>query len=454
VSTELYASNHPSRFWKLMLKPEPTPEEWAAAAVAAAHLLPESALHRGTAIPDLLQMTLGEGQFGADHWRLSRARRFYYRVKPALPRWLITRLRRVHRHAIDGAGDFELGWPVEDRYPRFLWETVGRLMEARNEDEAPFLCFWPEGRSSAFVLTHDVETARGQAQVPAVADLEERLGFRSSFNFVLERYPLDRQLIRDLLRRGFEVGVHGLKHDGRLYSSRKEFERQAQRINRHVSAFGAVGFRSPLTHRHPDWMQSLDVEYDLSFFDTDPYEPIPGGTMSVWPFQLGRFVELPYTLAQDFTLTHVLRESSPRLWLEKMAFLDHFFGMGLVNTHPDYLDGGRLELYLDFLEQIRCRGDRWHALPREVARWWRLRGSAENAAELAGAVEGVIRRDEDGEVFVVTAAGDGIEGERKRWARPPRLVSAANDYLPETGGDYGSCMSRLPAYRDLEDCDG
>lgn len=33
--------------------------------------------------------------------------------------------------------------------------------------------------------------------------------------------------------------------------------------------------------RHPLWMQSLDIEYDLSFFDTDPYEPMAGGSMSM-----------------------------------------------------------------------------------------------------------------------------------------------------------------------------
>ena len=45
-------------------------------------------------------------------------------------------------------------------------------------------------------------------------------------------------------------------------------------------------------------MRHLEIEYDLSFFDTDPFEPIPGGTMSIWPFFIGHFVELPYTLAR------------------------------------------------------------------------------------------------------------------------------------------------------------
>ncbi len=60
-------------------------------------------------------------------------------------------------------------------------------------------------------------------------------------------------------------------------------------------------------------MQALEVEYDLSFFDTDPYEPIPGGGMSIWLYWIGRFIELPYTLAQDSTLAIVLGEETPRL---------------------------------------------------------------------------------------------------------------------------------------------
>src|SRR5207247_9781434 len=137
--------------------------------------------------------------------------------------------------------------------------------------------------------TREVETAGGQAFVPQVADLEERLGLRSSFNFVAERYALDAGLMADLVARGFEVGLDGRRHDGRELRSRQAFEAHAPHVNRHLRRLGAVGFRSPLTHRHPEWMQSLDVEYDASFFDSDPFEPMPGGTMSLWPFTIGRF---------------------------------------------------------------------------------------------------------------------------------------------------------------------
>ena len=192
-------------------------------------------------------------------------------------------------------------------------------------------------------------------------------------------------------------------------------------INGHLRALGAVGFRSPLTHRNPEWMQSLEVEYDLSFFDSDPFEPIPGGTMSLWPFMLGRFLELPYTLAQDFTLTEVVGERSPRLWLEKMDFLARFYGMALVNTHPDYLqDVNRMRIYIDFLEAVRERTGCWHALPRDVARWWRRRAETDEIASLSGAVEGIVHREGGGRVAIslVGSPAQKIAG---------RVVAGASD---------------------------
>ncbi|MBJ7612571.1 MAG: hypothetical protein DLM67_07645 [Candidatus Nephthysia bennettiae] len=403
MSSDLYLANHPSRFWRLRLSDEPSAEDWEDAARDAAGVLPPSVSEGAARLDGMLARTLGEEQFGAGHWRLGSERRLYYRLKPLLPRAIIAGMRRVHRRTVDRT-DSDLGWPVEDRYARFLWATAGRLLERAQVREAPFLFFWPHGNPMAFVLTHDIETAEGQSFVPAVAQLEEELGFRSSFNFVAERYPLDGGLIRDLRARGFEVGVHGLKHDGRLFSSRGEFERRAAAINRHLHALEAVGFRSPLTHRNPQWMQSLDVEYDLSFFDTDPYEPIPGGTMCIWPFVMGRFLELPYTLPQDFTLTEVVGERSPKLWLQKMDFLASYFGMALVNTHPDYLqDASRMRLYRDFLEEVRARGGCWHALPRDVARWWRRRAAANNITSLPEAVEGIVHREEGGRVAITLA---------------------------------------------------
>ena len=50
-----------------------------------------------------------------------------------------------------------------------------------------------------------------------VMRVEKNLGFRSSFNFVGRDYAVPGPLLADLKAEGFEVGVHGLHHNGFMY---------------------------------------------------------------------------------------------------------------------------------------------------------------------------------------------------------------------------------------------
>jgi peptidoglycan/xylan/chitin deacetylase (PgdA/CDA1 family) len=393
VSYDLYAANSPQRFWRLLA--ELPGEAWNEAISRAAPILPAQARSSGDRIESILGQTLGEGQFGPNHWELGRSQRAYYALKPFLPRRLTRRMKRAYGNRRPDSR--HLGWPVETRYVDFQFALMRNLLQILCRPNLPFIGFWPSGRPYAFVLTHDIETADGQSFARTVADLDASFGFRSSFNFVPERYRLDRGLMEDLRAQGFEIGVHGLKHDGRDFESLDQFMRRVTRMNEFIDDFDAAGFRSPLTHRNPEWMQALDIEYDGSFFDTDPYEPIAGGTMSVWPFQLGRFVELPYTLAQDYTVTEVLGETTPRVWLEKVEFIRANHGMALLNTHPDYLRKSHTRrIYSEFLAAMQERADFHHGLPRDIARWWRARAAATAIQELPDACIATI--DIDGEI--------------------------------------------------------
>jgi peptidoglycan/xylan/chitin deacetylase (PgdA/CDA1 family) len=384
--TNLWSSNHPAHFW--ICQPDAPDGQWAAAIQRALPVLGLSLQPEDR--DELPALVLGEGQFGPNHWQLSLARRLYYKLKPFLPRIFTRFLRQVYSPS--ARGSFPLGWPIEDRYVRFQWEVMRQLLILTGQQSISYHPFWPDGQRFAFVITHDVETKNGQAYARAVADLDESFGFKSSFYFVTEHYTLDYELLQELRERGFEIGVHGLKHDGKLFNSHAEFMKRVKRINAHLKELDAVGFRAPLMMRNPEWMQALEIEYDLSFFDTDPYEPMPGGTMSIWPFILGRFVELPYTLVQDSTLTVILGETTPRLWLEKVDFIEKHQGMVLVNTHPDnLLDPVTWKVYADFLQTMRSREGYWHALPRDVARWWRARSDATTDVFPTGSVLGKVQ---------------------------------------------------------------
>jgi peptidoglycan/xylan/chitin deacetylase (PgdA/CDA1 family) len=387
----LWSSNTPAYLWQCL---DDIPEfQWRIAIQKArsALYLPDNVQE----IDDLLEMVLGEGQFGKSHWQLTPAKRIYFILKPFIPRVVIKRARRIFQWPQNGK--FLLRWPIEDRYVRFQWEIMRQLLMVTNKSEIIFKRFWPDGKKFAFILTHDVETAEGFSYVKAVADSEEKAGFRSSFNFVPERYPIDHGLLRDLRQRGFEIGIHGLNHDAKLFSSYADFMQRVPKINGYMKAFEAVGFRSPYTMRQPEWMQALDIEYDLTFFDTDPFEPVPGGTVSIWPFTIGKFLELPYTLVQDNSLMSVVGETSPKIWLNKVDFICRFQGMALLNSHPDYLKNRlNFKIYKDFINAVKDMDGYWSVLPRDAAKWWRYRTEGRSGPGLPAITMGKLSLSSDG----------------------------------------------------------
>jgi predicted glycosyltransferase len=304
--------------------------------------------------------------------------RLYYRIKPVLPhklrlsirRWFALRKRERVRDI----------WPIApgSEQPPQNWPG------------------WPGGKKFALVLTHDVEGAGGLDRCRQLMKLEKNLGFRSSFNFIPKGgYEVPEQLRNELVRNGFEVGVHDLRHDGKLYRTRKDFSQNAALINEYLRDWNAVGFRSGFMLHNLNWLHDLNIEYDASTFDTDPFEPQPDHRNTIFPFWIsapgaegsgspsgrGGYVELPYTLPQDSTMFLLFREKTPELWLRKLDWIAQHGGMVLLNTHPDYMNFQNensarefpVARYQEFLEYVQSKYKDlyWHATPREVASYVR-----------------------------------------------------------------------------------
>jgi peptidoglycan/xylan/chitin deacetylase (PgdA/CDA1 family) len=318
----------------------------------------------------------------AEAARLSLRFRLYYRfVRPLLPLAVRQRLQGARRI------DVSESWCFPEAF-------LGLLAESLADDSPALIHPWPHGAEFAFILTHDVESAEGFRHMLRIADVEETLGYRSSFNLVPYKYAIDRGVVAELTARGFEIGIHGYNHDGQLYFSHGTFARRAAAINEALRQYGAVGFRSPMVHRNLEWLQMLEIEYDASCFDIDPYQAMPGGVGSLWPFLAGRFVELPYTLPQDHTLWIARGEVGCDTWERKLRYVADRNGMALMLTHPDYmLSREPLEWYRTFLAKVRDERQPWFALAREAARWWRerdasqLQPAAEGGWTIAGPVE-------------------------------------------------------------------
>ena len=332
--------------------------------------------------------------------------RIYYGVKPFVPQRLRMAVRRTlamrrRPHVADV-------WPIMpgSEYPPEGWRG------------------WPGGKKFAVVLTHDVEGQRGLDQCRPLMELEMELGFRSSFNFIPEgNYRVPSAFRYELTRNGFEVGVHDLRHDGRLFRSVAEFRSRAICINQYLRDWNAVGFRSGFMLHNLDWLHNLDIEYDMSTFDTDPFEPQPDGRNTIFPFWVPRppatedggsalrnssfeirhsaggskqhtnfsvsasqhpsvspngYVELPYTLPQDSTLFLLLGETTSDVWKGKLDWIAEHHGMVLLDTHPDYMNFNQaarssgqypVRFYRELLEYLRSNyaDQYWHALPGALA---------------------------------------------------------------------------------------
>lgn len=298
----------------------------------------------------------------------SKLMNVYYHFKPLIMRRIQIYLRRlIAERKQKAVGHL---WPIDER-------------AGKKPDNWPG---WPDGKKFAFVLTHDVERQDGVAKCLQLMEIDKNHGFRSSFNFVPHDYNVPRDLRRRLIDEGFEIGVHGLNHDGNMFRTREVFERQSVQINKILKEWGSVGFRSPSMYHNLEWIHDLDIEYDSSTFDTDPFEPQPDGVGTIFPFRMNGanpqpgYIELPYTLPQDFLLFILMKHKNIEVWKKKLDWIAEKGGIANLIVHPDYInfcDSKRLyekypvRYYTDFLDYIKYRyeGQYWQPLPRDLSRY-------------------------------------------------------------------------------------
>jgi len=297
----------------------------------------------------------------------------FYILKPIIPRYLQLWIRsKIIQLTKNSYAD---SWPILESAatPPLGWKG------------------WPENKKFGLILTHDVETALGQSRCNNLMEIEKKYGLRSAFNFVPERYEVSASLRHELVENGFEVAVHGLNHDGKLYRDHATFTTRAKKINQYIKEWDVCGFCSPASHHVLEWNYALDIEYDSSTFDTDPFESQPDGVNSIFPFWVSPaeypnkeymdhpgYLELPYTLAQDFYLLILMKHTNAELWKQKLDWIAEKGGMALLITHPDYMHFGEgkkgfqeypVKIYEEFLDYVTTNyeGQYWHGLPKTLA---------------------------------------------------------------------------------------
>ena len=302
------------------------------------------------------------------------AQRLYYLLRPLMSVGVRKHLQKIRLRNWEKI-PFPR-WPV-DRTVDTLMEGAMRVALAAQGAPIPFVWFWPEGAPACAMMTHDVEGQTGIDFCDALMDIDDSFGIKSAFQLIPEGHEDTwQQTAARLRRRGFEVNLHDLNHDGLLFAQRDEFLARARRINRYAREFDCDGFRSGVMYREQDWFGAFEFSYDMSVPNAAHLEPQRGGCCTIMPYFVGDILELPLTTVQDYPLFHILNDYSTALWERQIELISRHHGLISIITHPDYLAGERERaVYLDLLRYLRERRARglWVALPGEVNRWWRNR---------------------------------------------------------------------------------
>jgi hypothetical protein len=307
-------------------------------------------------------------------------RKAYYLVRPCLSVPVRRIFQKIH---LRGWEHIQFpAWPVDTTVEEIHKKLLALSLKECGLEQVPFVWFWPDGYTSCFIMTHDVEDQVGKEFCSRLMDLDEAAGIRSSFQVIPEnRYVVTSDYLDSIKSRGFEVNVHDLKHDGRLYAEQAEFLRRAAKINAYAKEFGAEGFRSGILYRNADWYGAFDFAYDMSIPNVGHLDPQRGGCCTVLPYFIGNIVELPLTCTQDYTLFQIMEDYSIDLWKRQIDIIRKNNGLISFIVHPDYVIQPRPQsIYkelLDYMSQLRAGDTIWSPLPHEVASWWRRRNQLE-----------------------------------------------------------------------------
>jgi len=127
-------------------------------------------------------------------------------------------------------------------------------------------------------------------------------------------------------------------------------------------------------YRALDWYDAYEFSYDMSLSSVAHLEPKRGGGCTVFPFFIGKILELPLTTSQDYSVFHILGDYSIDLWKTQLELIRQRNGLISFIAHPDYLKNRRArgvyEALLDHLRQMIERERIWATLPGEVDQWW------------------------------------------------------------------------------------
>ncbi len=232
-------------------------------------------------------------------------------------------------------------------------------------------------RPAAVVLTHDIDSAEGLANlIDRFLPVEEAVGARSTNYVVPCAGAPDEPRLREVIARGHELGVHGYDHSNRTpFASAAERARRLDAGRAFADRFGAAGYRAPSLLRTRPLLSEVGARYryDSSIPTSGGLFPVPNnGCASARPFVVEGALELPVTMPRDGTLRFLgySPEEILQMWIDTAELIARSRGVVVLLTHCERRFSGTasmLDAYRRFLEYVRVRPERFaFATPARV----------------------------------------------------------------------------------------
>lgn len=257
--------------------------------------------------------------------------------------------------------------PTELKRRQFPVDDLADRLDPTTEEKREF---WK--KDFGVIMTHDVDTRIGyEYGMQRFVEFERREDMVSTFNIVPNSfdYELSRDVVKSLVSEGFDIGMHGLHHDGKFaYLAEEEQRGRIETAAARAKELGltSLGYRAPLLHRTKKMVElltSAGFDWDSSFPDTDDSTVgyATTGCRTIFPFYpiykkgtewvRSPMLEIPVSMPQDWTLLYYYKlseESMLRVWKRKMEYIKSRGGLAVFILHPDPEDFGHPKYHKAF----------------------------------------------------------------------------------------------------------
>lgn len=254
-------------------------------------------------------------------------------------------------------------------YPMLKTVNLSEIMKSVSAGAVQ--SYW-NGYQGVICLTHDVDYTSGYLFVAELADLNNKYGIHSTFNFLTGwDYKPEKDLLLLLTKRGFEIGLHGYTHDIALgFRGYEKVKQDLQKALEEISCCPVSGFRAPALSISEDVLRALS---DLNFLYDSSIPGVnkhTGEIMYCFPYKYpDTFVwEIPLSI-QDTYFFRDKKLSDKEAFEQTVSTINRIVAMGgiaVLNCHPCIIKD-HLHYYRNLLEYVSSLREIWNPCLIELA---------------------------------------------------------------------------------------